>query len=314
MKVSVVICTWNRARLLDRTLQSLTGLNIPAGADWEVLVVDNNCTDDTNIVVNRYSDRLPVKTLHEPEQGHANARNRAISNAGGQLILWTDDDVRPGPSWLDEYVRAARKFPDAAFFGGPIRPEFEDTPPPWLSSTWTRVSNAYAVRDLGTETFELDERRVPYGANFAVRTAVQCRYPFDPHAGNRGTTIRGGDETVVLRTMLADGHTGRWVPDAIVHHYIPRGRQTSRYLRRYFHSQGVTRAARRLNPNRGTLPVVQPPPRWRAAVAAELKYRFRRVFCGPEVWIEDLKHAGLAWGELSHRSKSASTLRQGDHG
>ena len=75
MNISVAICTWNRSEFLNQTLKTLTNVRIPQGTSWEVLVVNNNCTDDTDEVVRRYAAVLPVRLLFEPQQGHANARN-----------------------------------------------------------------------------------------------------------------------------------------------------------------------------------------------------------------------------------------------
>src|SRR4051812_1329005 len=103
MLVTVAICTWNRAALLDRTLARLRDLRIPPGLSWELLVVDNNCTDETSAVLARHAKHLPLRALHEPKQGHSHARNRAVAEARGDLLLWTDDDVLAHADWLAEH-------------------------------------------------------------------------------------------------------------------------------------------------------------------------------------------------------------------
>jgi glycosyltransferase involved in cell wall biosynthesis len=60
MKVSVVICTWNRARLLDQTLSHLQQLSIPEGVKWELVLVNNNSTDHTDEIIERHSKVLPM--------------------------------------------------------------------------------------------------------------------------------------------------------------------------------------------------------------------------------------------------------------
>ena len=120
MDVTVAICTWNRAKLLDATLAQMCKLRIPSGITWELLVVDNNCTDDTPAVVERYADRLPVRRLDEKNQGMSYARNCAQRAAAADLLLWTDDDVLVDEDWLAAYVRAAARWPNAGYFGGLI--------------------------------------------------------------------------------------------------------------------------------------------------------------------------------------------------
>ena len=100
VSVSVVICTWNRAGLLDQTLARMRELHVPAGLAWELLVVNNNCTDDTDAVAARHRGHLPLRPVREPTPGLSNARNKGLAEARGELILWTDDDVRVDPGWL----------------------------------------------------------------------------------------------------------------------------------------------------------------------------------------------------------------------
>src|SRR5262249_35853856 len=132
MKVSVAICTWNRASLLDRTLAAMRRLHIPADVQWELLIVNNNCTDDTDDVVSRHLRNLPIRLVHEQRQGVSNARNQAGAAAEGDLILWTDDDVLVDPDWFLQYLLAASKYPEATYFGGTIEPWFASAPPRWV--------------------------------------------------------------------------------------------------------------------------------------------------------------------------------------
>ena len=151
MRATVVICTWNRSTLLERALASLADQRIPQSTSWELLIVNNNCTDDTDSVVSSFATRLPIRCLHEKSPGLSNARNRALAEARGDYILWTDDDVKVSPEWLSSYLSAFRDFPDCGVFGGPILPDFEGVPPNWLRSGWQKVQDAYAIRDFGSE-------------------------------------------------------------------------------------------------------------------------------------------------------------------
>src|SRR6185503_10841331 len=95
--------TFNRAPLLDETLQSLRGLTVDAVRHWEAIVVDNNSTDDTRAVVERHARDFPV-TLHylfEARQGRSSALNAGIAVARGSVVAMTDDDVLVEPGWLN---------------------------------------------------------------------------------------------------------------------------------------------------------------------------------------------------------------------
>ena len=286
--VTVSICTWNRARLLAGTLEQMRKLRIPDGFEWELLVVNNNCTDETEDVLRKYSAMLPLRTFLEPNQGLAHARNRAVEAARGGMIVWTDDDVLVDPGWLEAYVGAASRWAGAGVFGGPIEVAFEAGIPQWLRESWGTFGSAYGARDFGPDQFALDAKTVPFGANFAVRTDVQRRYGFDASLGRRKTELLGGEDTVLLRRMLAEGLEGRWVPAARVRHVIPPSRVSEKYLQRFFYCQGQL-SARQMEPGRGIRRVSRLPSviQLRALLAA-WTYRIARRLVHPSRWSRHL--------------------------
>src|SRR5438067_2246813 len=131
MLVTVAICTFNRAESLRRTLESLGAMQVPDDIDWEVLVVNNKSTDHTDAVIADFAERLPIRREYEERPGQSNARNRAIGTAKGDYIIWTDDDVVVDRGWLAAYADAFRSRPEAAVFGGPIRPRYETPAVKW---------------------------------------------------------------------------------------------------------------------------------------------------------------------------------------
>jgi len=295
--VTVAICTRNRARALERTLRSLAAAAVPPSLSWEVLVVDNSSADETPRVIANASDALLVRAVDERQIGLSHARNAAIREARGDYILWIDDDVLVDAQWLRAYHDAFRARPEIAFFGGPIVPTFEGSPPAWLRLALPRVDNAYAARDLGAAPVALTRDTLPFGANFAVRSDVQRRYPFDPALGRRGTALSAGEEWAVLEAMLAGGESGQWVPGARVEHVISAERQSVRYLRRYYVENGMSLALTRRAPGERVL-FGRPRWAWREAVLQELAYRVRRAYAPADVWSVHLRRASLAWGLL----------------
>ncbi len=213
MRIDVVICTWNRCHLLGPTLERLREIDVPPHVDWQVIVVDNNCTDNTAALLQILPDVCHWHHLRVTCWS-LNARNRAVAEVTGDYLVWTDDDVLVERRWLEAYADAFERWPAAAFFGGPVEPWFEGTPPRWLAEHWRCVSHAFAVRELGDAPFPFDGSQFPYGANCAFRLDVQRRYPYDPSLGRRPDASVSGEETQVMRQMLADGLTGWWVPDA----------------------------------------------------------------------------------------------------
>lgn len=243
MHVTVAICTWNRSRLLDAALGAFAKLEIPSGVDWDLIVVDNRCTDDTPAVVERWARSLPVRREFEERQGQSFARNLALDVARGELLIWTDDDVRVDPQWIAAYARAAARDPEAAFYGGPVAPDFAVSPPAWVRDNLDVFASALALRgDAPGDDLLADARHLPFGANFALRTALCAGRRFDTTLGHKGAILMGGEEVAFLEGLLAAGHHGRWVHDARVHHHIPAERTTRRFFWDYYHGNGRARA------------------------------------------------------------------------
>jgi glucosyl-dolichyl phosphate glucuronosyltransferase len=303
MNITIAICTSNRCELLKQTLESISKLSIPPGVEWELIIVNNNCTDATDDVISSFSSRLPVKRILEPRPGLSHARNSAVQHSKGDYIVWTDDDVLVDPQWIHEYVKAMQKWPEAGFFGGTIQPWFEGTPPSWLQEIFSQISSAYAARYKGDEPQPIDFARdiVPYGANFVIRSIEQRQHLYDSRLGLRPGSFIRGEEITVFRAMLGKGIEGWWVPTARVRHYISKQRQTIRYLRNYYFGQGEYNAI--LNSSKTREPQLFSRPRWlwRSAVQAELKYRFHRFSSSPHAWIKDLMRSSQLWGQLGIR-------------
>src|SRR6476646_4081117 len=113
MDATIAICTWNRADLLAQTLEQLTSLAPPAHVDWEILIVNNNCTDHTDAVIAAFRDRLPLRRVVEAVPGLCHARNCALRQAKGTWVIFTDDDVLVDEQWLCAFWRTAVRFPNA---------------------------------------------------------------------------------------------------------------------------------------------------------------------------------------------------------
>lgn len=297
MHITVAICTWNRASLLDGTLASLTRVAIPRGVSWDLIVANNNSTDRTEAVLDKYANRLPLTRLFVTRQGKSHAMNEVVERLDGDLVLWADDDVEFSEDWISAYVEAARRWPEAAFFGGQIIPRFLGPEPAWLRPAWRTISGVYAARELGDQPFQLDYKRLPFGANMAVRVGMQKRYRYDPELGRRGELLLSGEETALMRQWLSDGYVGMWVPDSRVEHRITPDRLELEHIRRFFFSlaeskrpQGWSgwRAARLL---RGG---------WYACRA--MKYQALSMFYPrtkhPYRWMKCLTRISYCWGRV----------------
>jgi len=255
LDATVLIATYNRARFLDRTLDSIRALHVAPRRRWEAVVVDNNSADDTRAVVERHARDFPVplRYLFEARQGRSSALNAGIGAAAGAVIAMTDDDVRVEPQWLDAACGALENGPSGlAYAGGPVRPLWESPPPAWLDLTRGDLWGTIAIQDHGDRPFVYEEaRKVPLGANLAVRrTLFDVAGTFRADLGRtNGRVLLGQEVPELLMRARAAGFRGAYVPAMQVHHHIPSSRLTRRYFRRWWFGKGVSRAAlERLQP------------------------------------------------------------------
>ena len=279
MRYTIAICTYNRAALLERTLTSLSQVVGIQAAGIEVVVVDNHSPDRTAQVIEAWQPKLPLRYCHESQQGHCFARNCAVHEAQGDVMLWTDDDVQLDPDWLNAYRQAIESDPAATFWGGPIEPLFLSPPPRWVQQNWSRLAGCYAARDLGSQPRELDAEHLPYGANFAVRTETFRQFPFNTQLGRRGASLMGDDERDFLWRLLQDKHLGRWVPQARLQHLIPADRLSLRYVAGYFAGQAAVQS------RAGTAPAFSSAELVQAVRHHWLGWQLTRLWAPSAVWL-----------------------------
>ena len=292
--VEIAICTWNRSELLSKTLQRISNVskNWSTVAVWRILLVDNNSTDRTPELATSFAKRMDLKYVFEDTQGHVHARNKAVDESAGDLLLWTDDDVLVNDTWLPSYVSAAKAQPDVTFWGGNIRPVFLNRQPEWIRQNWDIVKGCFAERDLGAEAFSFDKQTLPYGANFAIRTQIQKSNRYDDSLGRNEIAVVGEDELELFRKLIDLGHTGKWVPDSNVEHMIDSPRATPEFIARYFEGQGRSLVAKG-EPWTSDLQKLK-----KEAEHELLWFRMKRHFSRSQVWVSHLVRGSLAKGQL----------------
>lgn len=249
--LSVLICTYNRAALLEETLAALCRSRVPEGCTFEILVVDNNSSDDTPDVVHRAAGQAlwPVRYLMERSQGKSFALNRGLSAACGEIVALTDDDVLPAEDWL---VRIAQHFEaeDLVFVFGKVLPRWEVPPPAELLTTPARdIWGPLALIDYGDTVVRYDAatfrtQRLPIGANLAVRRrALQSIGGWRTDLGKvDNTLIAGEDHELCVRLYRTGLYSGVYDPAVLVRHFVPACRLTRAYFRRWFYWHGRTMA------------------------------------------------------------------------
>lgn len=230
VSLAVVICTYNQAALLDRVLGTLARQH-PAEAGWSVLVVDNNCTDETPDVVAAHAaaGRIPgLRRVCEPEQGLTPARRAGVLHTEADWIAFVDDDCLLADDWVERMIRFLRAHPEATAVGGRVLPAYEEPPPPYVSGfEW-----CFARQDHGPEPVVVGSL---VGAGMVVRReALRAsgwleRPLVADRVGRR--LVSGGDVELALR-LRAVGDALWYTPACTIRHVIPPHRTTRRYLLR----------------------------------------------------------------------------------
>jgi glycosyltransferase involved in cell wall biosynthesis len=192
VSVSVVICTCDRPDDLKATLESLVRVAVPEGVEAELLVVDNgaeaSAADIEALVRGERLPSLPVRYVREPKRGLAYARNRGMAETQGELLLMTDDDVRPDPGWLSGMC-APLLAGKADYVAGGIRLS------PEVRQAWMEPVHR-ALLASTQDIREPSELPCMIGANMAFRRAVLQKVPaFDVEIG-AGTPYGGGEEAL----------------------------------------------------------------------------------------------------------------------
>ncbi len=249
LDATVLIATYNRARLLDQTLDSLRHMRVSPSLRWELIVVDNNSADNTRAVVQRNAQDFPVRLryLFERRQGRSSALNAGIDAAEGAVIAFTDDDVIVVDGWLDAACDALRGTDASrAYTGGPVRPIWEAPAPPWLDLTRGDLWGTIAIQNHGDSPFVYEEGgKVPLGANMAVKRAMFDEIgKFRPDLGRTsGRLVLGQEVPELLWRARAAGLRGMYLPAMAVNHHVPAKRLTRGYFRKWWFGKGVSRAA-----------------------------------------------------------------------
>jgi glycosyltransferase involved in cell wall biosynthesis len=238
MKITVILCTYNRCQRLAKALQSVAQSRVPESIEWNVLVVDNNSKDQTRQVVEDFAQRYPGRFAYffEGHPGKSYALNSGISEAKADIFAFMDDDVEVDPHWLDNLTKV---LVDGAWSGagGRILPEAGFTPPAWLNVKERYALAPLAVFDHGSEAGQLKE--APFGTNMAYRKEVFAKYggfrtDFGPQPG---ASIQHNEDSEFGSRLLARGERFWYQPSAVVYHCVSTERLQKAYFLKWWYDK-----------------------------------------------------------------------------
>ena len=270
-QITVVICTYNNASLLDRTLAKIEQQKVDENITWSVLIVDNNCTDKTTDVVNKYlsSGTIPgLRLVTESRQGLAYARRRAVAEINGELIAFVDDDCLLTSDWVQQAVEFCRQYPQAGAVGSQVKLCWEVKP----KEEFLHFQGYLASYDDGDIPRQLPSTGGTYlvGAGLLVRkNALEASGWLDKITlvGRQGKVLTAGDDTEMVLRIRNAGYQLWYNPMMKLQHYIPQRRTSINYF------CGLLRGIGRSLPTLYALAEAKPPTFF-------LKFRFLFHGCG----------------------------------
>lgn len=236
MDISVIICTYNRSQNLNDCFACLNQQILIEPLTWEIILIDNNSSDDTKEIVSQSSkhSNLNIRYVFESEQGLSAARNRGIKETTGTYLVFIDDDIRVTKNWLQTIYTTFKKF-DCDAVGGRIHIEVTESLPKWITSD---MYGFLGYQDFGPTPHYMDGiNEFPFGGNMAVhRRVIDLIGDFDVNMGRKGDGLKKdelfkGEETDFFHRLAAAGGKFYYHPDALVLHLtLPHQLKTKFFL------------------------------------------------------------------------------------
>lgn len=236
--VTLLVCTFNRSGDLREMLETALAQETDGSFNYEVLVVDNNSSDDTREVVEGFIARghRNLRYRFEARQGKAYALNTGLSAARGSIYTIADDDFVLPPKWIKNIVEAFRAHPDVSFVSGKVLPLWQSEVPAW---TGPEHWSALALADYGDEAFFTDERRQVCLLACSFRRAdVEAVGGYHSALGVSRDLIGGVEDLEILQRLWKAGKRGIYVPGITFQHKVPPSRVTKSYHRRWHTGHG----------------------------------------------------------------------------
>jgi len=240
--LSIIICTWNRSDSLDATLCSLETQKIPESCKIEILVVDNNSSDNTRDVIHTHQTKWSsgqLRYLREERQGKQFALNLAIQHAVGDILAFTDDDVFFGKDWIIGIVECFSNL-QIDLVGGKTIPMWPTTgPPAWFQHSMLAVVAGSDCGDVPLKTLSPDY--APAGTNMIARSSLFKRIGYFSETHFRHMDYEFGTRAQRSGALIA------YRPELVVYAPVDPAIINKRYFRRWYFKLGIASSMRSMD-------------------------------------------------------------------
>ena len=234
IKLSIVICTYNRERFLPGLFQSIIAQTLDKSL-YEVVLVNNNSTDSTETLCKEFmATHADINCSYhiESNQGLSYARNRGIDESRGEYITFADDDALLAPDFSEKACKYLDNHPDVGEVGGPILLQYMGRIPDW-ENPYMNSLLGYFQPSLQGYRMDKKNRRYPRGSNMTFRSSIfeKCG-KFNVHLGRVGRTLVGGEEKDIAFRIFDAGEAIDYDPSIVVYHLVPEERTTMEFIKR----------------------------------------------------------------------------------
>ncbi len=238
MDLTLLVCTFNRSGDLRELLETALAQETDGTFTYEVLVVDNNSTDETRAVVDAFLSRGDgkVRYLFEGRQGKSYALNTGLAATHGAIVNITDDDFILPPDWAMRIVKTLRDHPDCSFVGGKILPLWQGEVPAWLDrEMWSPI----ALVDYGDRqrSVDSDNALCLIGCSFR-KTDLEAIGGYRSDLSVSKNLIGGVEDVEIVQRLVKSGRVGLYVPEIACRHKVQARRMTKAYYRRWHLGHG----------------------------------------------------------------------------
>jgi glucosyl-dolichyl phosphate glucuronosyltransferase len=231
LKISAVISTYNRARFLPGLFDSIRNQSLSVN-DFEVIIVNNNSTDDTELLAQEFirnGSGIKVYYCVEKKQGLSYGRNRGIAESHYELVTFVDDDALLAPDFLETSAAFFEKHPKAGASGGKILLQFMAEKPDWFNPFLAPLMGYFNCGD-NTKVFT---RSFFKGSNMTFRKSLfDTHSPFNVRLGRIGEGLIGGEEKELFYRLKKNGVEMWYNAEAIVYHLVTVERTTFDFIRK----------------------------------------------------------------------------------
>jgi glycosyltransferase involved in cell wall biosynthesis len=240
--ISVVLCTRDRADLLDKAMASVVTQDFPKEA-YEIIVVDNGSSDHTAAVAKAYAAQANVRYVREERVGLCIARNTGWQAAHASYVVLIDDDAIARPGWLTAIADAFLHSPGTVgVIGGRVDPIWISPRPSWLAD---EIASALTIVDWGPDQKFITDLRREWlvGANMAAPKAVIAKVGgFHPWLDRVGTNLLSSGDVHLQMEILRHGYQCLYVPNMAIEHPAPPSRLSQSWFTKRFYYQGMSDA------------------------------------------------------------------------